>query len=188
MKEAQEIWRTLPRQLASDLRRFFNLNIRDWHQAARRDGELVLSSYELLELFGARIETEPETGDVHPDSIVVVQDGANVYTRRYGDLALKGARSIVVDFPPQDGAVDRAMRDGGFSRMEKIAADTHNELAFFRATYYAKIGGKKAQYEPDLILDPRIERAREEKSREARRLQLEVEKELAGRPYESEVS
>lgn len=47
------MWRLFPRQIASDLRRFFGIRIADWHQGR-------MSSHELLELFGARIVDDPE--------------------------------------------------------------------------------------------------------------------------------
>ena len=46
------VWRRWPRQIASDLRRFFHLPIADWHQGR-------MSSYELLELFGISIVDDP---------------------------------------------------------------------------------------------------------------------------------
>jgi hypothetical protein len=47
------VWRRWPRQIASDLRRFFHCSIADWHQGR-------LSSFELLELF--RVDFAPEDG------------------------------------------------------------------------------------------------------------------------------
>jgi hypothetical protein len=53
------IWRQFPRQIAVDLRRFTGLHIKHWHRGTRGDdGDLLLSSYELLEL----LEYLPETG------------------------------------------------------------------------------------------------------------------------------
>ena len=46
------VWRRWPRQIASDLRRFFTKDISDWHQGR-------MSSYELLELFGISIIDDP---------------------------------------------------------------------------------------------------------------------------------
>lgn len=51
------IWRQFPRQIAVDLRRF-NLHIKWWHRGTRGDdGDMLLSSYELLEI----LENLPET-------------------------------------------------------------------------------------------------------------------------------
>lgn len=53
------IWRQFPRQIAVDLRRFTGLHIKHWHRGTRGDdGDLLLSSYELLEL----LEYLPDTG------------------------------------------------------------------------------------------------------------------------------
>ena len=51
---AQMVWRRWPRQIASDLQRFFGRRIADWHS-----GEM--SSYELLELFGVSVIDDPAT-------------------------------------------------------------------------------------------------------------------------------
>ncbi|AKY02823.1 tail assembly chaperone [Mycobacterium phage Phatniss] len=51
--EAQWFWRLYPRQIASDLRRFFGLSVADWHQGR-------LSSLELLDLFGVRFVDNAE--------------------------------------------------------------------------------------------------------------------------------
>lgn len=51
MRQALWIWRQFPRQIASDLRRHYRLHIKHWHRGTRGpDGDLLLSSYELLEL------------------------------------------------------------------------------------------------------------------------------------------
>lgn len=51
MKQAVWIWRQFPRQIASDLRRIPGLHIKHWHRGTRdADGDLLLSSYELLEI------------------------------------------------------------------------------------------------------------------------------------------
>jgi hypothetical protein len=45
------IWRQFPRQIAADLRRHYQLHIKHWHRGDRgADGDLILSSYDLLEL------------------------------------------------------------------------------------------------------------------------------------------
>lgn len=52
--EALAIWRMFPRQIASDLQRFFHRRIAEWHS-----GEM--SSYELMELFGISIDDDAAT-------------------------------------------------------------------------------------------------------------------------------
>lgn len=173
------MWRRVPRQICSDLERFFNRDIKYWHRGTVDEGgDLVLSSYRLLELFGARIDVNPDTGDVDPDSVVVVRDDGVVVRRRYGDLAVKGTRELRFDFAPIDGAVDIAVREGGYSRVESMLADTHNELAWLRLSYQLRNGGK--EYKPDLKFDPRVERAREQESKAQREFQREVEEAISG--------
>lgn len=59
MLEALQIWRQYPRQIASDLSQFHNRRIADWHKGRRdKHGDLVLGSYELLEI----LEHMPDTG------------------------------------------------------------------------------------------------------------------------------
>lgn len=59
MLEALWIWSRYPRQIASDLSQFHHRRIADWHRGRRDEyGDLVLSSYELLEL----LEFMPEEG------------------------------------------------------------------------------------------------------------------------------
>lgn len=74
------VWRRWPRQIASDLRRFFHgVSIADWHQGR-------MSSYELLELFGVSIVDDPVAKvrtirvDFAPD------DGALAAALRGGEL------------------------------------------------------------------------------------------------------
>lgn len=76
---AQMVWRRWPRQIASDLQRFFRRRIAEWHS-----GEM--SSYELLELFGVSVIDDPDTKtrtirvDFAPD------DGALATALRGGEL------------------------------------------------------------------------------------------------------
>ena len=178
VKEAQEIWRRMPRQIASDLRRFFGLNIRDWHRGTTEGGELVLSSYELLELFGAHIDDKPDTGDVHPDAVVVVREAGVVSRRRYGDLATEGTREIHVDFPPVNGAVDLAVREGGFNRMESIVSDTHNQLSWLVRNFHTTHGGK--EYVPHLWTDPRVAVQKAKERQAQAEFQREVDEDIFG--------
>lgn len=73
------VWRRWPRQIASDLRRFFHLPIADWHQGR-------LSSFELLELFGISIDEDPatRTRTIRVDS--APEDGALAAALRGGEL------------------------------------------------------------------------------------------------------
>lgn len=49
MMAALWIWRQFPRQIARDLHRYHGLHIKHWHRGTRGDdGDLILSSYELL--------------------------------------------------------------------------------------------------------------------------------------------
>lgn len=57
--EALWIWRQFPKQIASDLSQYHHRRIADWHRGTVDEhGELILSSYELLEL----LEYMPERG------------------------------------------------------------------------------------------------------------------------------
>ena len=169
----------MPRQMASDLERFFDRDIKHWHRGTLdSDGDLVLSSYKLLELFGAHIDSHPDTGDVDPKSWVVFRDGGVVARRRYGDLAEKGTREICVDFPPIDGAVDLAVREGGFSRMESMIAQTHNQLSWLTKYYVLAHNGK--DYEPDQLTDPRIEKQKARDRAAQAEFQREVDEDMFG--------
>lgn len=143
--KAQWFWRMLPRQIASDLQRFFHRRIADWH-----DGSL--SSFELLELFGVRFEDDPETR----------------------------TRSIFVDFAPEQGAVAVALRDGGWTEDQLVAAETFNEIARLRASFHTANGGKQASYEPFAFEDPTVRERRALESAAAAKLQMEVEEDLFG--------
>lgn len=141
--QALTFWKNLPRQIASDLRRFFpGCHIRDWHQGR-------MSSFELMELFGVVIEDDPEREE----------------------------RTIRVEYAPENGAVDKALRDNGYSLLEQMVAQTHNELVRFRRDWRMRYGAK--DYEPFLFVDPRVAEEREKARREQEELQLEVEMELA---------
>lgn len=143
MLKAQAVWRLWPRQIASDLHRFFQVDIADWHQGR-------LSSFKLLELFGASVEDDPQTQ----------------------------TRTISVDFAPQDGALDRAMREGGYTRLEQLVAEAHNEIARFRASYHTVSSRGKSTFEPFEFLDPRVEKARDAEKREREEFQKQAEEAL----------
>lgn len=111
-----------------------------------------MSSFELLELFGVRFEDDAENR----------------------------VRTIYADHAPELGAVARAMRNGHWSEMELIIAETFNELARLRSSYHAGVGGKRAAYEPFQFEDPAV---RVEKAKQAvaqAKLQSEVEEDIFG--------
>lgn len=66
-----------------------------------------MSSYKLLEMFGARIVDNPATK----------------------------VRTIHMDFAPEDGAVAKAMRDGEGTEMTQAVRQIANEAAVLRAAY-----------------------------------------------------
>lgn len=67
--EALAFWRMAPRQIASDLRRFFHCTIGDWHQGR-------LSSFDLLEMFGVTIIDDPDTETRTVEIEFAPEDGA----------------------------------------------------------------------------------------------------------------
>ncbi|GJJ22280.1 hypothetical protein MTY414_59530 [Mycolicibacterium mageritense] len=80
MLEALQIVRLWPRQIASDLRRFWHCRMADWHS-----GEL--SSYELLELFGVAYVDVVEDGETRKliELEHAPEDGAVAKAIRGGD-------------------------------------------------------------------------------------------------------
>jgi hypothetical protein len=92
------VWRRWPRQIASDLRRFFHCSIADWHQGR-------LSSFELLELFGISIVSDPKAK----------------------------VRTIRVDFAPEDGALAKELRGGELPEWQQMVRQSANTLAVLRA-------------------------------------------------------
>lgn len=124
--EALVFWREFPRQTASDLRRFFRAHIRDWHQGR-------MSSYELLELFGAEVDDIVTVAGAEFDA-----DTPIITSRGPATVALiadEKTRTIRVDFPPEDGALALAMRGGERAEWQQMLAQSANELAVMRATF-----------------------------------------------------
>lgn len=77
--EALAFWRLYPRQIASDLRRFWHLRIADWHQGR-------LSSFELLELFGVSLVEEDEENQIRTICAdFAPEEGALAAAMRDGD-------------------------------------------------------------------------------------------------------
>lgn len=74
-------WRLFPRQIASDLRRFFGIRIADWHHGR-------LKSYELLELFGAVVTEDFETKTRTIRIDFPPEDGAVAKSLRGGERSL----------------------------------------------------------------------------------------------------
>ncbi len=79
---AQWIWRQFPRQIASDLRPL-GLHIKHWLRGTRgSDGDLILSSYELLEILEflpeeSAFKTAAERGGRWPDWKQMIAEGVN---------------------------------------------------------------------------------------------------------------
>lgn len=70
----------------------------------------------------------------------------------------------LLEFLPEKSAFKTAAeRDGGWTMDRSIAAETHNEMARFRASYHAVHGGEDYEpYEPYEFVDPLTERLREQ--------------------------
>lgn len=102
-----------------------------------------MSSYKLLELFGARVVDNPA----------------------------KKVRTIHMDFAPDNGAVAKAMRDGEGSELEQAVRQIANEAAVLRAAYVPNADA--SQYGSGFFLPPaiarqnRAERERVQAEREA---------------------
>lgn len=87
-----------------------------------------MSSYKLLELFGARVVDNPA----------------------------KKVRTIHMDFAPDNGAVAKAMRDGEGSELEQAVRQIANETAVLRAAYVPNADA--SQYGSGFFLPPAIAR------------------------------
>lgn len=87
-----------------------------------------MSSYKLLEMFGARIVENPETR----------------------------VRTIHMDFAPEDGAVAKAMRDGEGTELVQATRQIANEAAVLRAAYVPNADA--SQYGSGFFLPPAIAR------------------------------
>lgn len=123
MLEALKIWRIHPRELASDLQRFYHLRIADWHRG-------MLSSFEVLELFGVTI-TEPEMRVV---KAWVFESGRRMLTDFPVPVDEEPTRTIRVDFAPEDGVLALALRGGERPEWKQMLAQSANELAVLRAS------------------------------------------------------
>lgn len=76
--EMVALWLQFPRQIASDLQRFWRLRIAGWHQGS-------LSSFELLELLGASVEDDEENKIRTIRADFAPEDGALAAVMRGGD-------------------------------------------------------------------------------------------------------
>ena len=72
---------------------------------------------------------------------------------------------VLLRHAPESGPYKTALRDGNWPEWAKILAETHRELALYRAGKYA---GGKHEYTPKVFLDPveRVERFNETREQE----------------------
>ncbi len=121
------VWRRWPRQIASDLRRFFHLPIADWHQGR-------MSSYELLELFGVSIIDDPEAKVRTIRVDFAPEDGALAAALRGGEL------------PEWQQMVRQAANTLAVLRAAQVpgaAADEYGERLFFPLAKLAEIDAEE---------------------------------------------
>lgn len=92
-----------------------------------------MSSYELLELFGAEVDDIVTVGgaEFDADTPIVTSNGWSTVAR----IADEKTRTIRVDFPPEDGALALAMRGGERAEWQQMLAQSANELAVMRASF-----------------------------------------------------
>lgn len=94
-----------------------------------------MSSHELLELFGARIVDDPEAR----------------------------TRNVYIDFPPEGGAVAKAMRGGERPELEQMVAQIANESGVLRAAFVPN--AETDRYESRLFLSAARQREFEQEQR-----------------------
>ena len=85
---------------------------------------------------------------------------------------------MLLKFLPEDGEFKKALRDGGFTHDQWVAAETFNELARFRSSYHTIATRGEGSYEPYEILDARVEEMRAEMSAEDEEFRSEVEADM----------
>lgn len=62
---------------------------------------------------------------------------------------------VLLDKLPDESEFKKASeRNGRQSRKERVTEDLHNEIAWFRSSYYALKGGEKFAYKPHIYRDP----------------------------------
>jgi len=76
---------------------------------------------------------------------------------------------VLLKHPRRDGPYETALRDGGFTTVEKMLAELHKEFALYRASHYVDTDNA---YTPKVFLDQQearkllAEQAAEEQDRE----------------------
>lgn len=132
------MWRQFPRQIASDIRRIPGLHIKYWHRGTRgADGDLILSSYELLELLehlpeDSAFKSAAERGGRWPDWKSMLSECVNE-AYRFRALYLHTRYGDDVSFDPAEyewlDPVSRRERLEAAAVDEAKAAQTEPELA-----------------------------------------------------------
>lgn len=89
-----------------------------------------MSSYELLELFGAGVDESVTVADAQFDADTPIVTSAGLSTVEI--LAEEKSRTIHVDFPPEDGAVATALRCDERPEWKQMLAQSANSLAILR--------------------------------------------------------
>lgn len=97
-----------------------------------------MSSHEMLELFGARVVDDAEAR----------------------------TRTIHIDFPPENGAVAKAMRCGERPELEQMVAQIANESGVLRAAFVPN--AETDRYESRLFLSAAKQQEYEDEQRRAR--------------------
>lgn len=64
----------------------------------------------------------------------------------------------LLEFMNDRGAFKTAMRGGGWTWDQMVDAEHYNETARLRASYHAINGGESGAYEPNLLVDPRVQK------------------------------
>jgi hypothetical protein len=59
---------------------------------------------------------------------------------------------VLLKHPRTDGPYETALRDGGFTTLEKMIAELHKEFALYRASHYVDTDN---EYTPKVFLDQR---------------------------------
>jgi len=137
------IWRQFPRQIAADLRRFYpGTHIKHWHRGTRGpDGDLLLSSYELLELIEhlpehSAFKSAAERGGRWPGWQRMLAESVNEsYRFRSAYHAVNGGEDATFDVEPLlfMDPIDRAAR-------EQFKAAEAERQAQSQSTFEAEIG------------------------------------------------
>lgn len=143
MTAAVWIWRQFPRQIAADLRRYYpGTHIKQWHRATRDvNGDLLLSSYELLELIehlpdGSAFKSAAERGGQWPRWQQMLAEIANEsYRFRSAYHTVNGGEDAGFDTEPLE-FVDPVLAD---ARAKWRAAEAER-IARAQAEFEAAMG------------------------------------------------